>query len=302
MSTLLDILTDALFEIKAIGVGESLSPEDADIGLRYANRLIGSWNAERLCVYHKRFDQIPVVAAGAKFSVGSSPVTATVTPASPTVLSVPNEVQIGQSVTISGATGAWIGLNATFVVSARTSGSITVPFNSTALASPITGIPLALFNLPRPVSIESANFINSTGESFDLDLLTSQRWSKKPSKATTDRISTELYFDFAYPLATAYPWPITTQSGCKIEFWTWQQLLKFAAIGDTFDFPPGYEVAIMMNLAVDLSAAFPGVLSQSTIARAQQYKNSLQGINAPPIPGAMQEALVSQPPPRGDKG
>lgn len=74
----------------------------------------------------------------------------TVTPASPTVLNLPNAAAVGQSVIITGATGAWDGLNATFVVSARTATTITIPFDSHLLSSPITGSPLIEVNIVLP--------------------------------------------------------------------------------------------------------------------------------------------------------
>jgi hypothetical protein len=295
--TLLDIITDALFEIGSVGVGEPVSPEDAAIGLRVANRMLSNWSAERLSVYAKRFDQILILAGTDKFSLGRALVSPTVTPWTPTTtLNVANQAVAGQSVTLRGATGAWAGLNGTYLVNSRTDTTLVIAFDSHLLTSPITGTVYAEFNCPRPVSIESANFINANGESFDLEPMSSQSWSREPDKSASGRVVRRYYLESSYPLATIYLLPTTTQSGCKIEIWSWVQLVQFDAVTDTFDLPPGYEAAVVMNLAIDLAAAYGRQVSPSTAARAAQYKTVIQGVNPPPAPGIMQEALVSQPP------
>lgn len=51
----LDIVTDALSELEVVSAGETLKAEDADLGLRFLNRLLDSWNADRQAVYADTF-------------------------------------------------------------------------------------------------------------------------------------------------------------------------------------------------------------------------------------------------------
>lgn len=48
LPTVLEIITDALVEMMAIGVGETATADDANTGLRALNRLVDQWGAERL--------------------------------------------------------------------------------------------------------------------------------------------------------------------------------------------------------------------------------------------------------------
>lgn len=48
MATVQDLVVDALLEINAISVGETLGAEDGESGLRTLNRMINGWKAERV--------------------------------------------------------------------------------------------------------------------------------------------------------------------------------------------------------------------------------------------------------------
>ncbi len=52
MATLLDILSDALTALGQLGAGRSMSPEQAEQGLRVANRMLGKWSVQRLLLYY----------------------------------------------------------------------------------------------------------------------------------------------------------------------------------------------------------------------------------------------------------
>lgn len=52
MTAPVDLITLALKDIGALGVGQSISPEDTADALATLNMMLGQWNAERLSVYH----------------------------------------------------------------------------------------------------------------------------------------------------------------------------------------------------------------------------------------------------------
>ena len=297
MKTVLDIGSLALQMLGVYGPGQDLSPEDAQICLDRLNALLALWRTERLSVYSKRFDQVTMPASTAAVQIGDAALLG-LTPASPTVVLLSVVPMTGQTLIFSGLTGGWAALNGALVCTV-TGGVVTVAVNTAAVDPLVDVVPTDLtvqLSMPRPTAIETANFVNANGESFELKLLTSQDWSRKPSKATTDRIATELYCDYAYPLATLNPWPIGSVASCKLEVWSWRELGNFKAITDAFDLPPGYEAAIVPNLAIDLAEPFSKEPGQSIVGRAVQYKAVLQGNNHPPIPGLMQEVLANQPP------
>lgn len=77
MTTALDLITDALFEIGVAETGQTLGPEDAALGLRYLNRLLQRWSNMRLLI--PALTDIPVTLDGSgEYTIGpSGDVTAT---------------------------------------------------------------------------------------------------------------------------------------------------------------------------------------------------------------------------------
>lgn len=51
MATLLDVITDSVTILGQLGVGQSLSPEEGQQGLREANRLTNKWSVQKLLQY-----------------------------------------------------------------------------------------------------------------------------------------------------------------------------------------------------------------------------------------------------------
>jgi hypothetical protein len=51
MAVLLDLITDSWAKIGQLGIGQSLSPEQAQQGFRESNRMVGNWSVRRLMLY-----------------------------------------------------------------------------------------------------------------------------------------------------------------------------------------------------------------------------------------------------------
>lgn len=70
MSSAVDLLTLALKDIGALGIGQSIGPDDTADGLATLNMMLGEWQAERLSVYH--LVDTPLTSTGAQaYTVGS---------------------------------------------------------------------------------------------------------------------------------------------------------------------------------------------------------------------------------------
>jgi len=299
MRTVKDVVMAALESLGVYGPGQPLAPEDAEIGRVTLNRLLDSWRVERIATFSKRYDQIPIPVGTTAFQIGNAYVDA-ITPGVSTVLTINALMQAGQSITIDGLTGAWSVLNGTHPATTVVPGvSATIAVDTSAIdlgTDPIPALFTAQLSMPRPTALESGNYVNILGQSFDLHLTSSQEWARKPSRSTSDSIVTELYCDYAYPLATCMPWPIPNVALGYIELWSWCFIGNFATIDAICDLPPGYEAAVVPNLAVDLATAFTREPSQTIVARAVQYKAALGTLNRPPVPGLMAEMLAAQPP------
>lgn len=69
MTAAVDLITLALKDIGALGIGQSISPDDTADGLATLNMMLGQWQGERLSVYHLVDTAIPSTGA-VSYTVG----------------------------------------------------------------------------------------------------------------------------------------------------------------------------------------------------------------------------------------
>lgn len=156
------------------------------------------------------------------------------------------------------------------------------------------------FNVNRPLAIIAASVVNTVSGQvmrYPLKQIDATEWAALLEQAQSAIIPRKLYNDGAYPLSKLYFWPTPNTTGTQLELFSWTQLVAFATSGSTFDMPPGYARAMAFNLAVDLAGEYGRPLDPSVVAIAAQSKAAIRGLNAPPVDGAMEEAMASQMPP-----
>lgn len=71
MTTVRDIITDALNDIGVIAHNETPSAEDIALGLRVLNRMIDTWQTEELLIYNVVNQVFPFVAGQQSYTVGT---------------------------------------------------------------------------------------------------------------------------------------------------------------------------------------------------------------------------------------
>jgi hypothetical protein len=147
-----------------------------------------------------------------------------------------------------------------------------------------SGILTANFHAPRPTKIVNANviFLTSPPIRKPLALLDNEDWSRKRLQQVYT-IPAELYNDLQEPLSTLYFYPIP-DSAYQIELYTWQQLTNYANLTDNIIVPPGYEDAIVTNLAVRLALEFGKRPTPELVTMASQAKALIQSKNSSPPP------------------
>ena len=113
------------------------------------------------------------------------------------------------------------------------------------------------FTAPRPLRINDAAIVltGATEVHTPLRVLTDHEWAAKRLREVPTTIPTEIYNDGAYPISRLYLWGYPT-AGNDLELFTWSQLTRFATQEDPVAFPPGYEDAVVYNLAVRLCGQF----------------------------------------------
>jgi hypothetical protein len=142
------------------------------------------------------------------------------------------------------------------------------------------------FNVAPPQRITFANIIvtPASGAAYrrQLQLLTDQRWSEVAVQDIGGTIPKKLYCDYGYPLSSLYLWgqPLANY---QLELYTWQLIASFAAITDAVILPPGYEEAIIYNLAKRLAAQNPhdATITQQALDLAVSSLADIESKNAP---------------------
>ena len=107
------------------------------------------------------------------------------------------------------------------------------------------------------------------------------QWASIPIKQLTAVFPTILYDNGNYPLRTIYLYPVPTQYQV-IALWLWQPLDYYDSIDDQVAFPPGYERALIYNLAVELAPEFGKLVPEDVLATAINSKMTLAAINSSP--------------------
>jgi hypothetical protein len=143
------------------------------------------------------------------------------------------------------------------------------------------GQTVADLNGPRPLQIDAANIIYSVPEiRRPLALLTDLQWRGIVVQDIANTIPYALYDDYAYPLSTLYIYPQPVP-GYILELFIWQQVPAFVTPGDMVVLPPGYEDALVLNLAVRLGPHFQRPVDPDVRNDAQKALLRIESINAP---------------------
>ena len=138
------------------------------------------------------------------------------------------------------------------------------------------------WNTTRPTRIVDPCFIrDSGGIDYPVELIDEVAYGRIVLKTVDGSIPAYLYYDAAYVagLATIYIWPEPSAS-LTLYINSWKQLQTFALISTTLVLPPGYERAIIYNLAIELAGGFTSV-SPEVAKIARESKAAIKSVNAP---------------------
>ena len=153
------------------------------------------------------------------------------------------------------------------------------------------------WDIPRPMSIQQAvlrynaqvnnntnpptfTFPSNTAD-LPIAIANDAQWASIAVKQLSAVFPTILYDDGNYPLRNIYLYPIQNVNQV-IGLWLWQPLDNFTSLNDPIEFPPGYERAIVYNLAMELAPEFGKVLSEEVIGTATDSKMTIAAINSDP--------------------
>lgn len=138
-------------------------------------------------------------------------------------------------------------------------------------------------NTTRPLKIDYALVIDGDID-YPLDVYqTEAGWQDlvyKPAEGLPDTLWYRPEFTSARGKIFIYPVPDVAYT---LKMFAWQQFTAFAATTDTVTFPPGYEVALMWELAKQLAPEAGMPPPAHVVQMAASTKAQLKAINYQPI-------------------
>ena len=110
---------------------------------------------------------------------------------------------------------------------------------------------------PRPTEVQFISIGQPGSPSFEtpVELINARQWSDILVKGTTSTFPTQAFVEYTNPNLTISVWPIP-QLNYLIEVTSLKPLAQFVSVNDTVSLPPGYEDAIVYNLAVRLTPMY----------------------------------------------
>lgn len=139
------------------------------------------------------------------------------------------------------------------------------------------------FNTNRPLSIERAGVeVQSTNPVTELpvDIVSDAEWQQIRVKAITSTYPRKLWVQGGMPLVTLWVWPVPSEVN-KLVLYSWPGALlaQFAALTTTLSLPPGYEEALISNLAMRLYPSYGTPINPVVEQTARESKALLKRTN-----------------------
>lgn len=156
----------------------------------------------------------------------------------------------------------------------------------------------ATFLRDRPVFIESAQVVIPGGVMQNpLSILSKSQWdaiADQGARTSVGGVPDKIWVEYLFPNLAFHLHPIQA-TATNLKLGIWAILQAFTNVFDVVQLPPGYQRAIVTNLAIELCPYYDMVPSQALFTMAADALTSLQAINTATLMGALEDTqtLVS---------
>lgn len=136
------------------------------------------------------------------------------------------------------------------------------------------------FDTTRPIEIVKAKLedqSNTPTPEYDLDVVNVEQWADITTKDLQSQIPTTLYPEGTSPLEFLNLYPVPSAAN-KLVLYS-RKAIASLALDDVIDLPPGWEDALVTNLAVKLGPEFNKPISPDLLAQAIEAKASIKRQN-----------------------
>ena len=132
----------------------------------------------------------------------------------------------------------------------------------------------------RPVRIQRATFVLGNVE-YPVDVLNRDQWDTLAVKDATGAPVSRIWYDASVTNGRVYTYPIADTGTLKLD--AASLLASFATLATSLTLPEGYESAIVLTLAIDLSGAYQRPISGDLRARAAGAVRAIKRTNTEPL-------------------
>lgn len=133
----------------------------------------------------------------------------------------------------------------------------------------------------RPLKIDGIGLVlTGTAPSVEtpLAMLTDAEYANQRTKDLTSTLPTLAWYSPKWPLGELYLWPVPLQAN-SVALYYKQQLEKPDDIEDILDLPPGYELALVDQMAVSTCVLFDQKMTPELYAAARESKARVKSAN-----------------------
>lgn len=146
-------------------------------------------------------------------------------------------------------------------------------------------------NTTRPIRIVSGSILEGAIE-YPIRALSLAEWVRIESK-DVNGLPYSMYVDMAYPLLTVNLYPRPSSTAYSLVLWSEKPLTEIATLDTSISLPPGYDDALIHNLAIRLAPEYGKAPSEALYKLAEETKSNLMRQNIRPTYLTCDSALVS---------
>ena len=133
--------------------------------------------------------------------------------------------------------------------------------------------PLGRVPIERPIFVNQIQFVDTSMNpdlELPLTLLTDDMFAAIAMKDFASTYPQAAYFNPTYPFATITFWPIPTSSTLLGVIYAANAVLQLADLDATISMPPGYELMLVKNLAVQLAPSYERQVNSMLLEQARE--------------------------------
>lgn len=137
------------------------------------------------------------------------------------------------------------------------------------------------FNTGRPQKIENIAWQQPTGSypfNLGIDIITQDEWARIVVPTVPSNIPTKMWPQYGNPYVTLNFWPVPNVVQ-NVVIWSWKAISELASLTTTFSMQPGYQKAIIYNVALEISPEYGRTPNELVIAQAVESKAVLKRMN-----------------------